>query len=58
VVLGTSIILVIWWFVSVRHWFKGPHIQGSAAELSEIERQVGETHHVDTSIEQGLAGGQ
>jgi amino acid transporter len=58
VVLGTSIILVVWWFVSVRHWFKGPHIQGSAAELSEIERQVGETLHVDTSIEQGLAGGQ
>jgi amino acid transporter len=61
IVLGTSIILIVWWLVSVRHWFKGPHIQGSAAELSEIERQVGETFHVDatdTSIEQGLAGGQ
>ncbi len=52
VVLGTLIILVIWWSVSVRHWFKGPHLQGSAAELSAIEKSVGET----TLIEEGIPG--
>jgi amino acid transporter len=55
VVLGALIILTIWWFVSVRHWFKGPHAQGSAAELSAIEQSVGETIHVDV---EGAAGGQ
>ncbi len=50
VVLGTLIILVIWWSVSVRHWFKGPHIQGSAAELSEIEKSVGETTLIDDAL--------
>jgi len=47
VVLGTLAILVIWWLVSVRHWFKGPLVQGSAAELSAIEKSVGETITVD-----------
>jgi amino acid transporter len=42
VVLGTLVILVIWWSVSVRHWFKGPHVQGSEEELSKIEQSVGE----------------
>ncbi len=51
VVLGTLVILIIWWTVSVRHWFKGPHVQGSAAELSEIEKSVGET----TIVDEGLA---
>lgn len=43
VVLGALVILVVWWLVSARHWFSGPHIQGSADELAAIERQVGET---------------
>lgn len=43
VVLGALLILVIWWLVSARHWFTGPLIQGSAEELSAIEREVGET---------------
>ena len=47
VVLGTLVILVVWWFASVRHWFKGPHSQGSASELSAIEKSVGETVLVD-----------
>ncbi|GAC1357081.1 MAG: amino acid permease [Ktedonobacteraceae bacterium] len=47
VVLGTTIILVVWWFTSVRHWFKGPQAQGSASELSAIEKSVGETILVD-----------
>ena len=55
IVLGALILLTFWWFVSVRHWFKGPHAQGSAAELSAIEQRVGETIHVDV---EGAAGGQ
>ena len=30
----------IWWAVSARKWFKGPKIQGTAAELAEIERDL------------------
>ncbi len=55
VVLGTLVILVVWWMVSVRHWFKGPHIQGSETELAAIERNLGESTHVDV---EGAAGGQ
>lgn len=53
VVLGTFLIITIWWLVSARFWFKGPIIQGSEDELEAIERQVGET-----GIEiEGAAGG-
>jgi amino acid transporter len=55
VVLGTLVILVVWWMVSVRHWFKGPRQQGSADQLAAIERQVGETIVVDV---EGAAGGK
>jgi len=44
VVLGVFLIVAIWWLVSARHWFKGPIIQGSEAELEAIEHAVGETH--------------
>ena len=30
----------IYWLVSARHWFTGPKVQGSAAELAEIERDL------------------
>jgi amino acid permease (GABA permease) len=30
----------IYWLVSARHWFTGPRVQGSAAELAEIEREL------------------
>jgi amino acid transporter len=53
VVLGTFLIITIWWFASARFWFKGPVIQGSEAELAAIERSVGETHVVE-----GAAGGK
>ena len=43
VVLGALIILIVWWLVSARNWFKGPLIQGSSEELAAIERSVGET---------------
>jgi amino acid transporter len=43
VVLGLIVIVTVWWLVSARHWFKGPIIQGSEAELEAIEREVGET---------------
>lgn len=55
VVLGTIAIITVWWFVSARFWFKGPVIQGSATELSAIERSLGETAVVDV---EGAAGGQ
>ena len=52
-VLGTLLIVGIWWLVSARKWFKGPIIQGSEAELEAIERSVGETVNVE-----GAAGGE
>lgn len=53
VVLGTFLIITIWWLVSARFWFKGPVVQGSEDELEAIERQVGES-----GIEiEGAAGG-
>jgi hypothetical protein len=53
VVLGTILIVTVWWLVSARYWFKGPIIQGSETELAAIERSVGETVRVDV----GGAGG-
>ncbi|HZR39524.1 MAG TPA: amino acid permease [Ktedonobacteraceae bacterium] len=52
VVLGLFIIVTAWWLLSARNWFKGPVIQGSEAELEAIEREVGETVHIE-----GAAGG-
>ena len=53
IVLGTFLIVGIWWMVSARNWFKGPVIQGSADELAAIERSVGEK-----VIVEGAAGGE
>ena len=55
VVIGALVLLTIWWVVSVRHWFTGPHVQGSAEELRAIEQTVGETVSVDL---EGAAGGE
>jgi len=55
VVLGTFVIITVWWFASARAWFKGPVIQGSEAELAAIERSVGETITADV---EGAAGGK
>jgi amino acid transporter len=52
VVLGVILLVTIWWLVSARHWFKGPIIQGSEAELEAIEHAVGETH-----LPEGVASG-
>ena len=57
VVLGTFIIITIWWFVSARFWFKGPIIQGSEAELRAIEQSVGEKVVVDVEGASGGGGG-
>ncbi len=54
VVLGTTLIITIWWLLSARFWFKGPVIQGSEAELAAIERSVGETAAVD--VEWAIGG--
>ncbi|HWC80096.1 MAG TPA: amino acid permease [Pseudonocardiaceae bacterium] len=37
VVLGGA---AVWWFVSARKWFTGPKVQGTAAELAEVERDL------------------
>jgi hypothetical protein len=47
VVLGTFVIITVWWLVSARVWFKGPIVQGSEAELAAIERSIGETITAD-----------
>src|SRR5512142_361731 len=55
VVLGVLVLVTIWWLASARHWFKGPIVQGSEAELEAIEHAVGE-RHLPGGIE-GVAGG-
>ena len=55
IVVGVLVLVTVWWFASARFWFKGPIIQGSADELSAIERSVGETVRVDV---EGAAGGE
>ena len=30
----------IYWLVSARHWFTGPKVQGTAAELAAIEEEL------------------
>jgi hypothetical protein len=30
----------VYWLVSARRWFTGPKVQGSAAELAEIEQEL------------------
>lgn len=52
-VLGTLLIVGIWWIVSAHNWFKGPIIQGSSDELAAIERSVGEK-----VIVEGASGGK
>lgn len=42
VVLGTLALLTIWYLVSVRHWFTGPKVQGTAEQLASIEHDLGE----------------
>jgi amino acid transporter len=37
VVLGGA---SIWYFASAKNWFKGPKVQGSAAELAAIEKEL------------------
>ena len=37
VVLGGA---AIWYFVSAKHWFHGPRVQGTAAELAAIEAEL------------------
>ena len=56
VVVGTFLIITIWWLVSARVWFKGPIIQGTESELGAIERQVGETVVIEGAA--GAGGGE
>ena len=54
-VLGVLVIVTIWWLASARHWFKGPVVQGTEAELEAIEKSIGETVHAEV---ESAAGGQ
>jgi amino acid transporter len=49
------LLLTIWYLVSVRHWFKGPVIQGDEQQLEAIEAEYGETHGVEAAVESGGA---
>ena len=40
---GTLVLVSAWWLLSARKWFKGPVVQGTEAELAEIEAAYGET---------------
>jgi hypothetical protein len=40
--VGTLLLLTIWYMLSVRHWFTGPKVQGSADQLAQIEHDLGE----------------
>jgi hypothetical protein len=40
--------LTIWWYASVRHWFKGPVAQGSAQDLERIEAEITGAAAADT----------
>ena len=42
-VVAVGVVLVFsggWWLVSARKWFTGPKVQGTAAELAAIEREL------------------
>jgi len=41
-VVGTLLLVGVWWLVSARHWFKGPISMGSEEDLARIEAQYGE----------------
>jgi amino acid transporter len=34
---GVLLLVGTWWLISARHWFKGPVVQGTEAELEQIE---------------------
>jgi amino acid transporter len=36
---GVLLAVAIWWVVSARKWFKGPVVEGTEAELAQIEAQ-------------------
>ncbi len=40
VLIGVLALLTIWWFASVRTWFKGPIKQGSAQDMARIEAEI------------------
>ena len=39
VVIGATVILIVTWLGGAKKWFKGPKIQGSAAQLTAIENE-------------------
>ena len=41
-VIGTLLLVGVWWVVSARKWFKGPIVQGTPEELARIDAQYEE----------------
>ena len=42
IIIGSAVLLGIWWMVSAKNWFKGPQVQGTPEELAAIERELSE----------------
>jgi len=38
VYFGPMLIVMTWWFISARHWFKGPKVASSHAMLGDTDR--------------------
>jgi hypothetical protein len=34
---GVLLLVGVWWIVSAKNWFKGPVVEGTEAELAQIE---------------------
>ncbi len=56
VLLVVFVLLTIWYYSSVRHWFKGPVAQGDEAQLEAIEAEFGETLGIQETLASVASG--
>ncbi len=42
IIIGSILLIALYWYVSARKWFKGPQVQGSPEELAAIEHELSE----------------
>ncbi len=40
ILIGSAILVALWWAVSAKNWFTGPKVQGSKEELLAIEKEL------------------